>query len=214
AWLPTFGKKYFQEITSFRQTKSINQNISKSVSREYMYIDQKQYTFPLDVSSQILVYRKDLFEDSFLQRRYFEKTKRKLTVPKSYQEFDELSEFFTLTENPFSPTLYGHSLALSSSVRAACEFIPRFRERLAQSRMNLAVLPQVLTEYEKSYQFTEKSFNSSWNDFVTNLNSGKTSMEIIFSNYTSPLFDGLNVSAQFEFATATIPGNTPVIGGG
>ncbi|MDS8126697.1 ABC transporter substrate-binding protein, partial [Streptococcus pneumoniae] len=93
------------------------------------------------------------------------------------------------------PTLYGHSLALSSSVRAACEFIPRFRERLAQSRMNLAVLPQVLTEYEKSYQFTEKSFNSSWNDFVTNLNSGKTSMEIIFSNYTSPLFDGLNVSA-------------------
>ncbi|MDS8186432.1 ABC transporter substrate-binding protein, partial [Streptococcus pneumoniae] len=83
------------------------------------------------------------------------------------------------------------------SVRAACEFIPRFRERLAQSRMNLAVLPQVLTEYEKSYQFTEKSFNSSWNDFVTNLNSGKTSMEIIFSNYTSPLFDGLNVSAQF-----------------
>ncbi|WP_142286233.1 extracellular solute-binding protein, partial [Streptococcus pneumoniae] len=97
AWLPTFGKKYFQEITSFRQTKSINQNISKSVSREYMYIDQKQYTFPLDVSSQILVYRKDLFEDSFLQRRYFEKTKRKLTVPKSYQEFDELSEFFTLT---------------------------------------------------------------------------------------------------------------------
>ncbi|MDS2569338.1 extracellular solute-binding protein, partial [Streptococcus pneumoniae] len=85
AWLPTFGKKYFQEITSFRQTKSINQNISKSVSREYMYIDQKQYTFPLDVSSQILVYRKDLFEDSFLQRRYFEKTKRKLTVPKSYQ---------------------------------------------------------------------------------------------------------------------------------
>ncbi|VTG72098.1 LacI family transcriptional regulator [Streptococcus pneumoniae] len=214
AWLPTFGKKYFQEITSFRQTKSINQNISKSVSQEYMYIDQKQYTFPLDVSSQILVYRKDLFEDSFLQRRYFEKTKRKLTAPKSYQEFDELSEFFTLTENPFSPTLYGHSLALSSSVRAACEFIPRFRERLAQSRMNLAVLPQVLTEYEKSYQFTEKSFNSSWNDFVTNLNSGKTSMEIIFSNYTSPLFDGLNVSAQFEFATATIPGNTPVIGGG
>lgn len=57
-----------------------------------MYIDQKQYTFPLDVSSQILVYRKDLFEDSFLQRRYFEKQK-KINCTKSYQEFDELSEF-------------------------------------------------------------------------------------------------------------------------
>ena len=41
-----------------------------------MYIDQKQYTFPLDVSSQILVYRKDLFEDSFYKDDTLKKQKK------------------------------------------------------------------------------------------------------------------------------------------
>ena len=214
AWLPTFGKQYFKDITAFSQTKKINQSISKSVSREYMYIDNQQYTFPLDVSCQILAYRKDLFENSLLQRRYFEKKRRKLSVPSTFQEFDEISKFFTVSETPSSPTLYGHSLALSSPVRAACEFIPRFRERLALSQMSFSVLPQVQSDYEKSYLYTDKTLDSSWDNFVTNLNTGRTAMEIIFSNYSSPLFDGLNSSSQFEFATTTIPGNAPMIGGG
>ncbi|MCU9534163.1 extracellular solute-binding protein [Streptococcus sp. CSL10205-OR2] len=214
AWLPTYAELIFKNISNESITKTINAKIDKSVSKEYTHVNGCQYTFPLDISSQILVYRKDIFENTLIQRQYFEKNKNSLEIPQSYIEFDKISEFFTKNINNESPTLFGHSRGLKSPIVAACDFIPRLRESLLKNNMTLSIIETVFLDYKNSINYTKKSSSDWWEDFVNSLKTGETVMEILFSNYASPLFNDDSIDTEFTFGYAPIPGNQPVIGGG
>lgn len=214
AWLETFGEKIFQPVPLQPLTGAINQKIASALPREYTHIGSKQYAFPLDVSSQVLVYRKDIFDNPLIQRQYYEQYKQKLQIPETFEAFDALSPFFTRAFNPSSPTLYAHSIALKTSIQAACDFMPRFREALLKAGMDMQALQQALQQYKKSFQYTEGHFTQWWEEFVLSLESGKTVMEVVFTNYVSPLISSLNNDTTFEFGIAHVPGNQMVIGGG
>lgn len=62
------------------------------------------YGLPDDGDVFILYYRKDLFEDEANQKEFKEKYGYDLAPPKTYQEFNEIGQFFT---DKFSPDLYG-----------------------------------------------------------------------------------------------------------
>lgn len=214
AWLPTYAESILLNISNKDITEIINNKIAKSVSKEYTHVNGSQYAFPLDISSQILVYRKDIFNSTLVQRQYLEKNRRPLKLPKNYKEFDKISEFFTKELNNDSPTLFGHSRGVKSPIIAACDFIPRLRESLLKYNMDLTIIENVLIDYINSIKYTKKSNSDWWEDFANNLKTGETFMEILFSNYASPLFSDDSIDTEYEFEYAPIPGNQPVIGGG
>lgn len=213
-WLPMLGETIFKNLDEPMQRSAINKKIHPSVSSEYTHIGRNQYSIPFDISSQVLIYRKDVFEDSLVQRQYYEMSKKQLLLPKTFKEFDELSQFFTQKYNHSSPTPYAHSMALKSPVQATCDFTPRFREALLQSSLDMSIIEKVVKEYKQSFRYTKRSLSSWWEDFITNIREGNTVMEIVFSNYASPLFNSLGSDSSFEFGVGKIPGNQPVIGGG
>ena len=79
----------------------------------------KQVAIPLMASSQLLMFRKDLFEDPEQQTAFLAFAGRDLTVPETWEEFNEVARFFTQTVNPDSPTEYGISVAASRSSAAS-----------------------------------------------------------------------------------------------
>ncbi len=72
----------------------------------------RQVDIPLAVSTQLLMYRKDLFEQE--QASFRKATGRELTVPRTWKEFNDVARFFTRSSNPESPVEYGVSVAGSA----------------------------------------------------------------------------------------------------
>lgn len=214
AWLPNLATSIFQDLTEDNLAGDINKKLLPNMAKEYSFFDNKQYTFPLDISSQVLIYRKDLFDDVLIQRQFFEKYKQQLVVPTTYALFDKVSAFFTKSYQSDSKTEYGHTLALKTPIVATCDFMPRYREALLKNSMNLGILKEVVSDYQSSFQFTNQRVDCWWGDLVNQLKLGQTAMEIVFSNYVSPLFSELSNSEMYQFGIAQVPGKQPMIGGG
>ncbi|MDR1531355.1 MAG: extracellular solute-binding protein [Clostridiales bacterium] len=68
--------------------------------------------FPFKPDSQMLFYRKDLFEDDAVKSQFQSKYNRELTVPVTPEEMLEVAEFFTKSINPDSPVDYGFSATM------------------------------------------------------------------------------------------------------
>ncbi|AER17311.1 extracellular solute-binding protein [Streptococcus suis] len=215
AWLPNFAETIFQEVTNQEVAQLINSKLMTGIALEYSYQSDRQYTFPFDISSQVLVYRKDLFDNTLLQRQYYEKFKKQLDVPKTFEEFDRVSFFFSKSFNKDSETDFGHTLAVKTPIVATCDFMPRYREKLLNNSMNLSVINEAFNDYKKSVTCTNGKLDLWWEDHVKNLRLGHTAMEIVFSNYISPLFSGSEkYDVTYQFDIASVPGKQAMTGGG
>lgn len=53
----------------------------------------KAYALPITPSTQLLFYRKDLFENTVIKRLYSEKYKAELKIPKTFEEYNKLRSF-------------------------------------------------------------------------------------------------------------------------
>ena len=76
---------------------------------------------------QILIYRKDLFDDPILKRMFYEKFGGELNVPTNFDEFNNVSKFFTEKYNPDSPVEYGTSSSLTTTSGICTDFEMRYR---------------------------------------------------------------------------------------
>lgn len=216
AQLKTVGVRLFQPIWHSEQLAAIRSRLTENYPDEYSYVNGEQLALPLDVSTQLLFYRKDLFDNALYQRQYMESYKQGLHIPNTFEEYDRIAAFFSQELNPSSPVAYGHSLALSFPLSAACDFLPRLREKAVLSA-NLSMeehFEQTLQEYRKSLKTSDGQMNYWWNDVASNFATGKTAMEILFTNYAPGLVKRLEVQGGFELGVALIPGKQPLLGGG
>lgn len=83
---------------------------------------------PYDPSTQLMFYRRDLFEDPTYRRMYFETYRRKLRVPKTFAEYNQVARFFTRSQNPASPVRFGSAVAVGNVTVSPSEFMPRLYE--------------------------------------------------------------------------------------
>lgn len=103
------------------------ENFSAEVGHHFSQIDGKAYALPFDASTQLLFYRRDLFEDPTVKRMFYEKSGKELKIPTSFAEFDDITAFFTATHqsgNPQRPI--GSSTTLGSSGLIATEYLLRY----------------------------------------------------------------------------------------
>lgn len=107
-WLPYIAThNLLADITPFVENRRINvDNVMDLNLRSCIYND-RYYGIPITGGSQILFYRRDLFEDPFLNKEFEKKYKVPLRTPRTWTEFNGICEFFTKNLNPDSPVEYG-----------------------------------------------------------------------------------------------------------
>jgi multiple sugar transport system substrate-binding protein len=186
----------------------------------YGCLSDRIYALPETPSSQMLFYRKDLFEDTAIRRLYQEKTHNILQPPTTFEEYNQIAAFFTRELNPQSPTRYGTGLTLGNTGVAATEFLCRYFALTQdlfdaddQILLTSDAAIQALRELVESRSYASPIINSWWRDTAHTFANGDTAMTILYSNYASEL-TGKASRIRGNIGYAMVPGGNPLYGGG
>ncbi|CAM4306668.1 extracellular solute-binding protein [Erysipelothrix aquatica] len=217
-WMTRVGAQIFKKLDNLK-IDTLQARVPRYIPDDYTHIDGIMYTVPLDASVQVLYYRKDLFEDAIIKRSFYEMHKRNLTVPTTYEEYDEISEFFTREFNNKSKTHYGTSLVYGSNIVTASDFIPRVRDYSQKKQVDIKmydlkhpVMRGAIEAYVQSKKYSDRDTNHWWSDVLNNLTSGSTAMGTVYSNHASSLIE--SEEGIHRIGYADIPGGQPMLGGG
>lgn len=222
AWMAEFGDKLYRPLSDDDYGVGfIRDQLIPTLSDHYSTVNGQRYAFPLDACVQLLFYRKDLFENELIKREFFETYKKRLEVPGTFQEYNEVAGFFTRKINPQSRTAYGASATYGRTFLAACDFLPRFRESgkdifLPDGRVTILMpaMTQAVDRYLEACRFTSQAIHTWWGETTKEFSEGKTAMHIVFSNYASEMIHHPKSKVIGKIAFAKVPGGEPLSGGG
>jgi multiple sugar transport system substrate-binding protein len=220
AMLREFGEDIYQELKESEDLDKILYFLENDSLKFFTRIKNRVYSLPFDPSVQILLYRKDLFEDAYLQRAYYEMYRDELKVPNNFEDYNKIAKFFTKELSKKSPTKYGSTITFGSPVVAACDFMPRFlaeTDGIIQDKngdLNHDALEKSLTSYLENYDYAIKDNNSWWKDSTQEFAKGNVAMTIVFSNHASYIADSKLSEVAGRVGGAIIPGSRPLVGGG
>lgn len=220
-WLSWFADKLLLPLTEI--DPDIGSGLSaflNGVPEHYSRIHGQIYALPSTPSTQLLYYRKDLFESPIYKRMYYEQYKAELKPPETFEEFNRIAAFFTKSIHPASPVDYGATLTLGSTGVAGTEFMSRLfsrQDNLYDSKeeihLDSAACLQSLEELLELRLYTSPSYCNWWVDTARNFASGNFAMSILYSNFASDLL-AQNSHVVGNIGYTMMPGANPIIGGG
>ena len=222
AWLSQLGDSIFQpldmESTSMLEIKK---QLIPDLPKDYYEVNGKIYALPFDACVQMLFYRKDLFENELIKREFYEIYKRKLEVPTTFQEYNEVARFFTKKYRKESPTRYGSCVTYGSAIVAACDMLNRYQGREknlfdkdGKIQIDTKEMRDAIENYLETCQYTSGESSLWWGETAQRFAEGKTAMNILFSNYASDMFYHRDSKVVGKIAFAKVPGENPLLGGG
>lgn len=222
AWMEKEGRRIFQKLDKKNKyIQRIMECMIPSIPNEYSSVDGEQYAIPLDACVQMLFCRKDLFENELIKREFYEKYKKKLSIPRSFEEYNQIARFFTQKYNRQSPTVYGHTLTYGRSFVAACEVLLRFNEKRGSIFDEYGRVSVCTKEMKEAFQICVESCKYAtsethlwWREASNLFSDGMTAMNIGFSNYASDMVHHENSKAAGKIIFADVPGGKPLLGGG
>ncbi len=206
---------YINEVEGFKQ-----RNIPGALEK-YALFNNSYYSIPFIFGSQLLFYRKDLFEDKTLQNSYYKKYRTELRPPRNWSEFNAVARFFTRKFNPESPTQYGTTLGGRDSSGAVCETLPRiwgFKGEVFDANDEIVLTkPEAINgikNYIESYQYAkEGSQDFWWNEQVEIFASGDSAMMILFVAHAAYITDRQHSNIVGRIGYETLPGGISLMGG-
>ncbi|MGD1815811.1 MAG: extracellular solute-binding protein [Pleomorphochaeta sp.] len=222
AWLTQFGDKIYKELDPESNLfKYIRNSLNPYIPECFYKTKGINYSFPFDISTQMLYYKKDIFNDVSIKRAYFEKTKKHLEVPKTFEDYDFIAKFFTRKFNLTSPTKYGTTPIAGFSVSLSCELLPRLKAENIDifdknGKINVNT-PEIREEVKKYLSLSEYSSNLThkwWDNAIEEFAHGDVAMTIVFSNHASRISQTQNVEILNNVGFSSIPGSHPLLGGG
>lgn len=217
-WLNYMVQNSFvSDITDFVTGPTFHQkNIFKENLENCRY-EGKYYGIPLIGGSQIMFYRKDLFETREIEKAFKGKYKISLRPPRTWTEFNGTAEFFTRKFNPSSPTEYGTSIAGITDEELAPEILLRlwayggvlwdnYNRPCLNTPENAKAFESILStlNYVSSPAF-ETSINKTVNDFI----NGKTAMLMTYTEYAAQISETLHSNSIGRVGYEIVPGKCP-----
>lgn len=185
---------------------------------KYARVHGRMYALPVTPSTQILFYRKDLFENTAIRRLYSETYHSELKPPKNFTEYNQIAQFFA--ENEKLETHYASNLTIGNLGVTATEFLTRLfshkkhiYEKDGRVVINDSAGVQGLKELIEAKTYSEKKTVRWWTTSAKNFADGKLAMMINFSNYASEIL-GASSRVMGNIGVAMVPGRNPVYGGG
>ncbi len=221
-WMEEFAENQWVEALDGRiQSDPLFYNdVPQDVYEEFAVRKGKTYGVPYTFCQQLLFYRKDLFDDIVTQRKYHAKYKKELRPPKTWQEFNQIAEFFTRKFNPDSPTEFGTTLGGRMSSGAVCEYLPRlwsFGGEVHGKKGFTLDSPEAvaaLENYKQSYKYaSEGSCDNWWPEQPVEFRERKAAMMVLFSDNLTAVTERDKSDIVGKIGFDLLPGKFSVDGG-
>ena len=222
AWASELNiRGYVQQLDDYLPGSGISLNaFPEKILREYCYYDGHMYAVPYNYTTQLLLYRKDLFDSLKSKRHFYEITGKQLKVPTTWEEYNEVARFFTRSCNPESETLYGTTLGGCEYNGAALEYFPRMWGMAGcaidgdwtdlQSENAL----KAFLNYVECFKYAPpEALDSWWDEEVKCFSEGSAAMMMVFTEHASPLWDRDSKSITGKIGYSAIPGGYSMLGG-
>ena len=201
--------------------EKISEKFVPGVLSAYSRFNGSIFAFPFMFGTQLLYYRKDLFEDTAVKLNFRERYGFELEVPKTWSEYNIVAEFFTKEHNPCSPVEYGTTLGGKMFSGAVCEFLPRLwayggtlLDSSGQINTDKAAFLKSLNVYRDSFKYAHPdSAGFWWNEQIREFREGRAAMMIMFIAHATELADDLDTDIQGRIGYDVIPGGIPMLGG-
>jgi multiple sugar transport system substrate-binding protein len=212
---------YVQDLTEFYPDhQELASMFSEDVLREHCFFNNRLYALPFSHTVQLLYYRKDLFEQIKNKRLFYERNKRELKVPTTWEEYNCIARFFTKKYNLESETMYGTTLGAMNASGAVCEFLPRawaaggnvFEDGKAVIDSEPCV--KALTAYMESFNYASPESPAHWWDEQVEIFArGDAALMAMYTDHATPLEDRSISSVVGKVGFALLPGKASVLGG-
>lgn len=217
-WLNYMVQNTFvSDITDFVTSDAFHRENIFSENMDNCRYEGKYYGIPLIGGSQIMFYRKDLFETREIAKAFKNRYKISLRPPRTWTEFNGTAQFFTRSCNPASPTEYGTSLAGITDEELAPEILIRlwayggvlwdnYNRPCLDTAENAKAFESILStlQYVGSPVF-QTSINKTVDDFT----SGKTAMLITYTEYAAQISQTLHSNVIGRVGYEILPGKCP-----
>ena len=195
-WLPYFVNQDFL----YELRKDLGQEILKRypeyIRKSFGNYDKRRCVLPMISSIQVIYYRKDWFEDQEMKAMFLGKYGVPLTPPKSWKEYNMISEFFTQKFNPDSPFVYGTTISTNDNNNLISEFYPRqwaFNGTVVD-RWGDLVLTQdgnirALNNLRETYQYCNhnSSYGTKDDEMFYEILHGEVPMVMGFASHYTPM---------------------------
>jgi multiple sugar transport system substrate-binding protein len=218
-WLSYLVQNSFvADISSFIMGEDFQLEKIFQGNMENCIYDNKYYGLPLLGGSQLMFYRKDLFENLEIVKAFNNKYKMPLSPPKTWTQFNGTSEFFTRSFNPDSPTEFGTSMAGITDEELAPELLIRLWayggvlwDTYNRPCLNTPANVRAFTSIIDTLQYTSRSpFETSITQTVEDFSSGKTAMLITYSEYAAQISKSLQNQIIGRVGCEILPGKRSV----
>ena len=222
-WLEEFAKAGFLESLDemIQRSPDSMTHFIPGILETWSLVDGTHWAIPYKFGSQLMFYRKDLFEDPDNRRRFRDIYKAELRPPRNWKEYNTVARFFTRSFSPESPVTWGTTLGGHDFSGAVCEFLPRKWTYEGHGGNAGPLFPldnyetlSALRNYQESYRYAPSgSVDYWWDEQVDLFASGDAAMMIMFVAHATKLTNRRfsRVIGKIDFSP--VPGNNPVLGG-
>ena len=125
--LSWYGQKVYQNLQGLdEKLDQALENLPYFIKEYYANINDMTYAFPFDISIQMLFYRKDIFENEMVKRKYFEKTKSELKIPITFEKYNEMLEFLNDSDFDLLKDVSGAAMITGNTGTIAAEYLLRY----------------------------------------------------------------------------------------
>ncbi len=222
-WLPEFVRAgLVQDLTDFAdEYPEALADFIPGIVDTYARVENRIYALPYLYGTQLLFYRKDLFEDEGVRHAFRARFKTELRAPATWPEFNAVASFFAKATNPESPLSYGTTLGARVSSGAVCEFLPRQwgfgGETFAPDGGIVLDKPEncwALENYAESFAYAQPgAADAWWNEQVDSFVSGEAAMMLLFVAHATEITNRQRSSVVGKIGYAPVPGGTGLLGG-
>ncbi len=179
------------------------------------------YGAPSLLCSQMLFYRKDFFENPFLQNSFLEHYNRPLKPPTSWFEYNLIAEFFTKSRNPESPCEFGVIMSTKDPEMMLTEVFPRiwfYGGRVFDDFGNVVLYSEETLQGIRSYlsciQFAQPGHHDNLLPTLPVLFSqGSAAMMIGYDIHACNIMDFGRTRFYDKIGFAPLPGRISTMGG-
>ncbi len=208
-----FDDDFFHETTAGMIPRIVN---------DFSCIESEPKAIPFDIGSEMLVYRRDLFEDPLLKRMYYEETGNILDVPESYEAFVRISRFFDRRYNPHSPVTAGTGMAADSITELSSGFMLRYLHytnadtfQRGKTLVDVDAVCKAVKNMEECCQYAVLVKNQNWvGATLEKFIHGETAMEMVYLNYASDITQLKKYTYGGRIGYAPTPGKRTYATGG
>ncbi|MBD1381818.1 extracellular solute-binding protein [Metabacillus arenae] len=216
--LSWYGQKIFKYLQGLdTNLDRVIDNLPYFLKDYYANINDVTYALPFDISIQMLFYRKDIFENEIVKRKYFEKTKSELKIPTNFDTYNEILKFFNESDFDLLKGVHGASMITGNDNTIATEYLLRYYSLKgsllndSEIKLDKDIAKNAMKLLYENYRNSKVVDTNWWGEEVKNFVDGKSAMVIGFMNHLSVVSQS---NIKDSIGIANVPGDTPLLGGG